>query len=237
MQSNTALENHRQDLAARVVVMGMKGGVGKSTVASVLATLFGFPILTNDFWSPLIKTFNKDGKKRMIALEPGEAIPALPKELPCIFDAGGYADPRLEEMINQSQCVIVPTYTTKNDIETMLQTLKQVSKYTNNVIVVANKASKSKKGRCGRREKSDLEGMKNLLSSIPAYTSFKVVELSDAPIYERVLNEASCITEMRSKLVLKHKFLSKTLYRNQIKEVEILAGSVLSFMYSEKAAT
>lgn len=208
-----------------VTVVQLKGGVGKSTVSAILSTFCGFPIVTNDFWSPLLKVFNSGDKKRMLAVGEGKALPNLPVEFPRIYDAGGYADERLTKMIELSDCVVVPTYTTKNDIETMLQTLKQVSQHTSNVIVVANKA-----------KKGDRDGLKNLLESFPAYANYDVVELSDAPIYVKVLNQATCITEIKAALVAKWKFLNKTVYRAQIKQVEILVGTILSYQYPLKAA-
>ncbi len=111
-----------------------KGGCGKTNIAGELALRLEYPAITNEMESMLSVLLPKE---RLKILAPNEKVPNI--DCGMIFDFGGYIDNRIIDAIKQSHYVIVPTLPEISDIQSCISTIQAIKKYNQNIVVIANK--------------------------------------------------------------------------------------------------
>lgn len=214
----------------KIVVANNKGGVGKSLLSALLATHYRCPILGNDSWAPQERYLNTH-RKMYRKLNKTEALPNIKKDMPVVFDTGGWEDNRVIQMIRMSDLLIVPLTASRVDIDTTITFLRKASKLTRNIIVIANKAKRY------RKKLSDKEGIETHLQSIldcPDFAEYPVIELSESPLFSRVLNEGLPITDQSQQSISKAWF--NHVYRNQLGQLETLLATIDNYPSTQKVA-
>lgn len=112
----------------KIAVANQKGGVGKSTIANLMAQKLKLPIKNEDpFQDPFIYT---DAEK----YRSGESY---------VLDAGGFVGKELERELKEVDAVIVPLQASPRDFVPTLNFLEWLLKfYDGRVLIVANRANK-----------------------------------------------------------------------------------------------
>ena len=124
---------------SRVTVYHIKGGVGKTRIALNLALTLDFGVITNDVYS-VVKNVLPASRHKI--LNAGQPLPQIPPEIPIVFDLGGFADERAIEALRQSQFVLTPLLSEKEDLQTVLDFINEIQKYNENIIIIVNKTKK-----------------------------------------------------------------------------------------------
>lgn len=204
----------------KTVVANGKGGVGKSLIATLLATHYGRPILGNDEWAPQGRYLNKD-REIYRKLDRDAQLPNLPAAMPVIFDTGGWSDDRVIQMIRMSSLLIVPLTASRIDMDTTVTFLKKASTLTNNILIVVNKA-----------KKGDKQGVHNYLESISGFQfgEYPIVELAESKLFSRVLNSGQSVAEQTKRGV------DQWIYRNHIAQLSTLFATIEAYQQSTQRA-
>jgi len=125
----------------KITIFSLKGGVGKTSISVNLALTLKYGIITNDVYTPLERVIAKES---LLKLSQNQALPDLPENYDIIFDFGGYVDSRVVEAINISNYVIIPVTSSYLDLQLAINTIEEIKKYNNNIIIVANMISSQK---------------------------------------------------------------------------------------------
>jgi len=122
----------------RIMVFNAKGGTGKTAIALNFALTFSYGIVTNDP-STIIESVLPFAKCLILSGNQ-DTLPAIPAELPIIYDFGGYPDSRALKALEDSEYVIVPVLPSPVDIETNLNFLEELKQYKpqEKIILVVN---------------------------------------------------------------------------------------------------
>jgi cellulose biosynthesis protein BcsQ len=107
---------------AIISIASTKGGVGKTSLAFSLAKDLGYRYATND----MSVVLNKYSKARY---HPGK-IPLYPDT---VYDFGGFIDKRSDEILRQSDIIIIPT---TNDLNSIMKSLITIKKFREKTLLV-----------------------------------------------------------------------------------------------------
>ena len=129
-----------------ITVLGVKGGVGKTSIATSLALNNNFTLLTNYVVTDLTKL--KSIKTHLIDTNL-KKIPSrfLKKDRDIIFDMGamtGLIDPKVIHAIKLSHGVVIPTLTDARSIKSAIETIKFVQSEMHNIFVIVNRVANEK---------------------------------------------------------------------------------------------
>ena len=142
------------------------GGAGKSSLATEFALTLDRQLITNQsVASPLPLVF--DENNLLVLDDPAQDMPNLPDEADIIFDLGGFADHRVISALKQSNNVLIPCAPNTNRVNGLLETINEVMKYNENIIVIANPSKKSEDCDIIRAAINDTFGDK--FKNIPVY--------------------------------------------------------------------
>lgn len=126
----------------KILVVSLKGGVGKSSIALSIADLYGYTYVTND----LITSNNTNA----IQVSPNRK--RIPKEHlqieDVVFDFGAMStqiDPKVAQAVNHCDIIIVPTLTDQRSLQATLSTVKLVEGKEKPVVIIINNFTKKKK--------------------------------------------------------------------------------------------
>lgn len=157
----------------KIVLCNFKGGPGKSTIALNLALHLGdeWAILTNDRLSA-IRGVLPESRFRII--ERHEDFPKVDESWKLIYDFAGDLDDRQARAIREADRVIIPTVNEFKVLDGTLQTLEEVSKMNQRVIVIAN--------RLGLLDKADRE-LESIEKVVRKHFGFPVLPLKQSRLF------------------------------------------------------
>lgn len=123
------------------VVYSIKGGVGKTTLSVQISQMLNYTYVTNDSHSSAHNLMPEE-KGFLVSSEEYDEIP-FDKNI--VYDFGGFRDNRINDIIKQSDKIVIPTLTSIVDVQATLATLKDVAEVNKNIIIVINKAKNNNK--------------------------------------------------------------------------------------------
>jgi MinD-like ATPase involved in chromosome partitioning or flagellar assembly len=103
--------------------------------------MLNYTYVTNDSHSSA-HNLMPDEKGFLVSSEEYEEIPF---DENIVYDFGGFKDPRINDIIKQSEKVIIPTLTSIVDVQATLATLKDVVQINKNIILVVNRTKNNNK--------------------------------------------------------------------------------------------
>ena len=129
----------------KITIYCMKGSAGKTPIAVNIALSKGYALCTNEPYNLLDTIIPED---RLITLDPDEPFPDFPADYDIVFDLAGLISRDAHESIlsavKQSDVVIVPIYNEQKCIFAGIQTITELQKHTDNIVVVATKLQKQR---------------------------------------------------------------------------------------------
>ena len=203
-------------------VANEKGGVGKTTLSTVIALSSGKAILGNDVWSPAEAYLNQH-KKIYKSLKRDEAVPNL-KGAPVIMDAGGWEDNRTIPIIQQSDVLIVPTSASKIEVDATIAFLNKASKLTDRIILVINKAKKGD---------ADIVKM-HLEAKGTDYCKLPMLEISESKLFKQCLFTGQSVEEQRNNSISPKWF--NHVFRKPLAQLDALMSLIKQYEQTTQAA-
>ena len=123
------------------VIYSIKGGVGKTTLSVQISQMLDYTYVTNDPHSSAHNLLPEE-KGFLVSKDEYEEIPYDDN---VVYDFGGFIDPRINEIIEQSNKILIPTLTSIVDLQATLATLKDVMKINKNVVIIINRTKNNNK--------------------------------------------------------------------------------------------
>jgi len=174
----------------RLTVYHIKGGTGKTRIASNLALTLNWGLITNDEYSIVSRVIPRS-KCRILAQH--DEFPRYPDKIPLVYDLGGKIDKRVGIAIEESHYVIVPILPYKEDIQTGLDFIAEIQAINPKIIIVVNKT-----------KPKQFENIRKVLKGY--YPDFPVFELKNSTAMSRMVLEKKSIREitLTNKLFRRH---------------------------------
>jgi MinD superfamily P-loop ATPase len=145
----------------KALFLSLKGGVGKSCLATFMAANYDLTYVTNDLVSPQRKEgiIQIESNKKRIP----KAILALDD---VVFDFGAnstYQDPKISQLVKHVDLIVVPTLTDPRSLEATIKTVKLLNDVEIPIIIIINKFRQMPKYETAR------DRLINALGRIPIY--------------------------------------------------------------------
>lgn len=132
----------------RITFFNKKGGTGKTSLSFSIAKDLNYPLLSND-----------DSVIEDIYPNKAKILPEIKViDHDCIYDLGGYIDVGIVEVFKASSQIIVPTTLDVNSIKRTINTVMEINKYCENIIIVINRSKIDKL----QKYKQSIEAIKGL---------------------------------------------------------------------------
>jgi len=164
----------------KLALYNLKGGVGKTSLSLNLALSLDFGIITNDVYSPIENVLPKE---KLLKMDPNEDIPEVPNDYNVIYDFGGYLDPRVIKGLESADYVLLPIICNVLNIQVSINTIEEISKFNNNIIIVANKT-----------QLDDFKLIKTALKSV-GY-EYPIFEIKQSKALDAVFEKKQSIQDM-----------------------------------------
>jgi MinD-like ATPase involved in chromosome partitioning or flagellar assembly len=168
-----------------VVIWSFKGGVGKSTVAALIAKQTGWPVVTNDIYTALEGVVSD-----LTILRPSDSLPVFNHNI--IIDLGGYVERRVVDGIRQADLVIIPTLAETASVKSALAAVREIQPFGKPILIVANRA-----------KEQDLSDIQEVFGE-----SVKVVRLKESRFFQRVLESGPTdkLEDLAGSILLRHAY-------------------------------
>ena len=118
-----------------VTFFSLKGGQGKTTIASAFAAKEGFGVITNDVYSPLERIFPANQFRKVM---PDEDFPSVNNINVCYDLAGGF-DNRSTKILKDSDIVVLPLVYNFLDFSVSINSIAELLSINKNVITIVNR--------------------------------------------------------------------------------------------------
>lgn len=129
----------------KICIYSGKGGDGKTPIATNIALDRGYAIGTNEHFH-IFDSFIPD--ERLLALKANEAFPQIPEDIDMVFDLAGSITENSKSIISalqQANLVIVPISNEVKALVAGIGTLREIKRFTNNILIIATKLEKGRK--------------------------------------------------------------------------------------------
>ena len=166
----------------KIVIFNLKGGQGKSSIALNLALSMKFDVISNDKISKLEQILPEDN---FMKIEKNEDFPDIIENLDVIYDLGGWIDERALKPIINSDMVIIPMINTEMNNEVSINSINQIKKFNNNIVIIANKC-----------KKNDYDFVCNLIKEYFPNDDFPIFEIMDTTAFEQMIKRRMPIMDI-----------------------------------------
>lgn len=116
-----------------VSIFNKKGGVGKTSIAFSLAKDMNLNLVSNDD-SVIEKIYDKAKIVNKINTIDDNTI----------YDLGGFVESGIITLFNKSDMIIIPTTLDVNAIKRTINTVMEISRYCDNIIIIINRVQNQK---------------------------------------------------------------------------------------------
>jgi cellulose biosynthesis protein BcsQ len=165
----------------KISLFNMKGGVGKSVISLNLALTLDYPLVTNESYGQLGNILPKGDFHRLDFSD--KTVPRYSDDSDIIFDLGGYVDSKVEGILLQSDCILIPIiYGTRDDIQVSINTIREVESYNPNILLIANRTNKGDKNR-----------LKDIFSD---FFDYKMLEIKQSTALKNLYEYKTSVEEM-----------------------------------------
>lgn len=190
-------------------MFSLKGGQGKSTISAEIALTMGTGVVTNEPYSILEAILPI---KSILKIKQNDPLPAIPDNVPIIYDFGGYVDGRVLEACEASNVIIIPVNPLSDgDVQACIHTAVELKEYSNKLIFVCNLADKKE------AEETKFK-LNNFFPDTPFFTINKSKALSNLRHHKKPVSE-----------LVKENKLNAYLYRNVNEQINSLVTSLNDF--------
>ena len=135
-----------------ITFFNKKGGTGKTSFAFSIAKDLNCPLLSND--DSVIEEIYP-GKAKVL-----ESLQLIEHDV--VYDLGGFVDNDAVAIFKASDVVVVPTTLDINSIKRTINSVMEINKYCENIVIVINRVKKDKLG----KYKQSVEALKGLGKTI-----------------------------------------------------------------------
>jgi len=157
-----------------ITFFNKKGGTGKTSLAFSIAKDLNFPLLSND--DSVIEEIYPNKAK---IVDKVELI-----EHDVVYDLGGYIDPGIIDIFKGSHAIVVPTTLDINSIKRTINTVMEVHRYCDNILIIINRVKQSKL----EKYKQSLQALEGLGKDI--------IHLRESEIITNSIHSGKTITEL-----------------------------------------
>ena len=166
----------------KIVIFNLKGGQGKSSIALNLALSLNFDVISNDKISKLEQILPEDN---FMKIEKNQDFPDIIENLNIIYDLGGWIDERAVKPIKSADMVIIPMINTEMNNEVSINSINQIKKINDNIVLIANKC-----------RKEDFTVINELVKHYFPNESFPIFEIMDTTAFEQMIKRKMPIKDL-----------------------------------------
>lgn len=195
----------------RIAIYNTKGSSGKTPIATNIVLDREYAIGTNEPFH-IFEGFIPD--ERLLAIQMEESFPEIPDDIDIVFDLAGSISTHsysISSALKQSDLVIVPTWNEVKSLYSAVGTIKEVSNFTNNILVVGTKLQKKRKEILQNGDWTQSADFKNIKAVIDAGAPFpiNVLPLKFSTAFDAIFEFEKSIHQ-----VMKSNPLASYSYRN-----------------------
>lgn len=170
------------DSCGLTLVVGLKGGVGKSSVVLSLynhftAQGFSFGVISNDLITDVIQKIV--GSDSFYRIPTGAKFPDVESTDNYIFDFGGFPDSRARDVLGKAKNILLPTLGDRVSIDGCVETLKQIHHLTEARIAVVG----------SRVSDGELEALDEIFEEFPIFRFKHSMGVPNMFAYEKSFEE------------------------------------------------
>lgn len=166
----------------KIVMFNLKGGQGKSSIALNLALTLQTNVISNDVITQIEDVLPEDN---FLKIGANDDFPDIEEELDIIYDLGGWIDNRIIKILRSANLIIIPMINSIMNNKTSLNSIEQVKKFNNNILIIANKT-----------KKGDFDIVKQLIQTYFPNANYPVLELKETTAFEKILEKEKPIQEI-----------------------------------------
>ena len=157
-----------------ITFFNKKGGTGKTSLAFSIAKDLNYPLLSND--DSVIEEIYPNKAKIM------DTVELIEHDV--VYDLGGYIDPGIIDIFKGSHAIVVPTTLDINSIKRTINTVMEVYRYCDNILIIVNRVKQSKL----LKYKQSLQALEGLGKDI--------IHLRESEIITNSIHSGKTITEL-----------------------------------------
>jgi len=157
-----------------ITFFNKKGGTGKTSLAFSIAKDLNYPLLSND--DSVIEEIYPNKAKIM------DKVELIEHDV--VYDLGGYIDPGIIDIFKGSHAIVVPTTLDINSIKRTINTVMEVHRYCDNILIIINRVKQSKL----EKYKQSLQALEGLGKDI--------IHLRESEIITNSIHSGKTITEL-----------------------------------------
>lgn len=170
------------DSCGLTLVIGLKGGVGKSSVVLSLYNYFiaqglSFGVISNDLITDVIEKIV--GSDSFYRIPPESEFPDVESTDNFIFDFGGFPDSRAHRVLGKAKNILLPSLGDRVSIDGCVETLKQIHHLTKARIAVVG----------SRVTDGELETLDEIFEGFPVFRFKHSMGVPNMFAYEKSFEE------------------------------------------------